>query len=78
MASDSKVPPCFNENKLYDTWVTEVEFWGELTKIPKNQQGIAVALSLPEGCSAREKVFSELTLTDLKTETSLQILLDIL
>ena len=76
MASDSKVPPCFNENKSYDTWVTEVEFWGELTKISKNQQGIAVALSLPEESSAREKVFSELTLTDLKTETGLQICLN--
>lgn len=80
MASDTscKIPPCFNENKSYDVWVAEVEFWAELTKIPKNQQGIAVALSLPEGSSAREKVFSELTLTDLKNDTGLASLLKFL
>ena len=79
MASESnKIPPCFSEHKSYDTWVTEVEFWGELTKIPKAQQGIAVALSLPEGSSAREKVFSELTLTDLKADDGLTKLLEFL
>lgn len=79
MASDTcKIPPCFNENKSYDVWVTEVEFWAELTKIPKNQQGIAVALSLPEGSSAREKVFSELALADLKNDTGLASLLSFL
>ena len=56
--------------------MTEVEFWGELTKIPKNQQAIAVALSLPEGSSAREKVFNELTLDDLKTDDGLNKLLE--
>lgn len=80
MASEAscKVPPCFNENKSYDTWVTEVEFWAELTKIPKNQQGIAVALSLPEGSSAREKVFNELTLSDLKNDDGLTSLITFL
>lgn len=80
MASDAsyKVPTCFNETKSYDTWVTEVEFWSELTKIPKNQRGIAVALSLPEGSSPREKVFSELSLAELNKEDGLTILLKFL
>ena len=80
MSSDAsyKVPSCFNENKSYDTWATEIGFWAELTKIPKNQQGIAVALSLPEGSSARDKVFGELTLTDLKADDGLSSLLTFL
>ena len=50
----------------------------KLTELSKAKQGIAIALSLPENGSIREKVFDELDLNDLKKDTGFEILVDFL
>lgn len=67
-ASVFKAPPVFSADKPYERWVNELNFWKRITKVEKKQQGIAVALSLPEGSTVREKVFSELDLDSLDSD----------
>ena len=57
MVAAYKTPPVFDiDNRPYSRWIAE------------NKQGLAVALSLPENYSngIRDKVFSDVTLDDLK------------
>ena len=51
-----------------------------MTDLDKNKQGIAIALSFPgkDGHKLCEKVFSELSIDDLKTENGFNKLLDFL
>lgn len=73
-----KSPPVYSDSKPYDRWVNELKFWRKLTKIDKKQQGIAVALSLPEGSIIRDKVFGELELHDLDCDDGLDKLITFL
>ena len=71
-------PPSFkSEVKSYERYKQELLAWQVVTDIPKEKQGIAVALTLPEGDPSRirEKVFDECSLTTLKTETGLDTLI---
>lgn len=69
-------PPEFKE-KNYERYRVELEAWREITDLAKSKQGIAIALSLPEDSEQgiREKVFDELSIDDLKTDTGLDTLL---
>ena len=51
--------------------------WKEITDLPKNKQGIAVALSLPvdDEHQIKDKVFDQIPLDDLKTDFGLNILI---
>ena len=51
--------------------------WKEIIDLPKNKQGIAVALSLPvdDEHQIKEKVFDQIPLDDLKTDFGLNILI---
>ena len=50
--------PAYNESN-YDHYRLELMAWQEVTDIPKEKQGIAIPLSLPEEteCSIHEKIF---------------------
>ena len=54
--------------------------WLEVTDICKTKQGIVIALSLPknEEFQIKEKVFSQVSLDDLKKEDCLDILIQFL
>ena len=54
--------------------------WGEVTDINRNKQGITVALSLPQTdeMPAREKIFTEISIADLKSDEGLSALLEFL
>ena len=45
--------------------------WKEITDLPNNKQGIAVALSLPvdDEHQIKDKVFDQIPLDDLKTDS---------
>ena len=64
----------FSSKKPYDQYVEESKAWCIITDLTKDKQGVAVALSLPDSGSSviRNKVFSELTLDDLKKKMVLQ------
>ena len=51
-----------------------------MTDLDKSKQGVAIALSFPEQDEHKlhEKVFSELSINNLKTEDGFDILLDFL
>ena len=71
MASAYKTPPAFDiDSKPYNRWIEEVKAWVELTDLAKVKQGLALALSLPEKDSSniRDKVFSDVSLEDLKSD----------
>ena len=63
-----KNTPEFSSQKPYDQYVEELKAWCIITDLTKDKQGVAVELSLPDSDSSRirNKVFSELTLDDLK------------
>lgn len=71
-------PPVFSVTKPYDRWKIEVEAWTKVSKLPKNQQGVAVALSFPEGSLVRDKVFSEVDIGTLDAEDGITKLLEFL
>ena len=52
----------------------------EVTDNPKEKQGIAIALSLPEEteCSIREKIFDELSIVQLKADVGFKRLIEFL
>ena len=63
--------PVFIDN--YECYRIEVEMWCEITDLPKAKQGIAIAL-LPSESSSDicDKVFEQLTITDLKAENGFE------
>ena len=79
MASAYKTPPAFDvESKSYKRWVEEMKAWTELTDVKKDKQGLVVALSLPEKDSSniRDKMFSDLSLDELKGDDGAKKLMD--
>ena len=79
MASAYKTLPAFDvESKSYSRWVEELKAWTELTDVKKDKQGLAVALSLPEKDSSniRDKVFSDLSLDELKGNDGVKKLIE--
>ena len=66
--------PAFIDN--YDHYRIELEAWRGITDLLKAKEGGAVALSLPSESSSeiRDKVFEQLTITDLKAEDGFEIL----
>ena len=64
--------PVFIDN--YECYRIEVEMWCEITNLLKAKQGIAVALLLPSESSSDicDKVFEQLTITDLKAENGFE------
>ena len=67
--------PVFIDNS--ERYRIELEAWREITDLPKAKPGIAVALLLPSESSSgiRDKVFEQLTITDLKAENGFETLL---
>ena len=68
--------PAYKESN-YERYRLELMAWREITDIPKEKQGIAIALSLPEEteCSIREKVFDELSIAERKTDEGFETLI---
>lgn len=74
-------PPSYNPKiKSYELYKQELLAWKEITELDKKKQGVAIALSLPENDESRirEKVFDQVKLEDLKSETGLTILIEFL
>lgn len=71
-------PPVFSACKPYDRWKIELEAWTKVTKLSKKQQGLAVALSFPEGSQVRDKVFSELEINQLDADDGIEKLISFL
>ena len=61
-------PPTFSKSNSYELYKQELLAWKEFTGLNKRKQGVAIALTLPEDdeMQIREKVFDQLSLTDLK------------
>lgn len=68
------------QGKTYEQYRIELTAWREVTDLDKSKQGIAIALSFPEQDEhkLREKIFSELSIDDLKTDNGFNKLLDFL
>ena len=60
-------PPCLT-SKSYERYKLELLAWREVTDISRFKQGIIIALSLPEDDKnqIKEKVFTQISLDDLK------------
>ena len=71
--------PAYKESN-YEHYHLELMAWREVTDNPKEKQGIAIALSLPEEteCSIREKIFDELSIAQLKVDVGFKRLIEFL
>ena len=69
-----------NFKEKHKQYRIELTVWCEVTDLDKSKQGVAIALSFPEQDEHKlhEKVFSELSINNLKTEDGFDILLDFL
>ena len=64
-----KNPPVFDSDlKPYERYIEELKAWCFVNDLPRQKQGEATALSLPESSGIRDKVFHEITLTNLSAE----------
>ena len=73
-----KTPPLFSDSKPYSRWVDEIHVWQTVTELEIKKQGPAIALSLPEESSIRDKVFSELGVDKLHTDDGVKTLITFL
>ena len=46
MTTSFKTPPIWVDDQPFHAWKNEVSMWEKLTDLPKEKQGLAVALSL--------------------------------
>ena len=78
MSMKIKAPVYKDSN--YECYCLELMAWQEVKDIPKEKQGIAIALSLPEEteCSTCEKIFDELSITQLKADAGFETLIEFL
>ena len=74
--SKGNQPPQFGGDKTYDRWKIEIEGWQLVTKVEKKSQAITVALAFDEGSEVRDKVFSELNISELHTEDGMKKLIE--
>ena len=63
-------PPTFRKGTSHELYRQELLAWSEVTDINRNKQGIMFALSLPQTdkMPVREKLFTEISTTDLKSD----------
>lgn len=61
----SAAPPAYNKNKTFERFETEIECWSLVTKTPKEDQGMLLALSLPDESMIKEQVFDKFKATGL-------------
>ena len=80
MIMEMKINPPGLCSKSYELYKLQLLAWREVTDICKTKQGIVIALSLPENEEfyIKEKVFSQISLDDLKKEDVLDILIQFL
>ena len=66
--------PKFSSDKPYERYKAEIEAWAEATDAEKKKHGILIALSLPEDdvSQIRDKVFSEMELSKLNSDTGMK------
>ena len=76
----SKIPKFDLKKKSYERWCQEIDFWEDVTKIPKNERALQVVLSFPDEDEdgIKEMIFSKFTKSDLKTDDGMQKLLQFL
>ena len=69
MATEISIPT-FTGSTHYEFWKLQTQAWTVVTKLSKQKQVVAVALSLPEDDKRKikEKVFGELELHVLNSE----------
>ena len=65
------------QGKTYEQYRIELTAWCEVADLDDSKQGIAIALSFPDQDEhkLREKVFSALSINDLKAENGFNVLL---
>ena len=65
-------------NQNYERYKQELAPWRKITDVPKKNQGIAVALTLPceHKSGIRGRVFEEIEMAELAKETGLDTLID--
>ena len=70
-------PPSFHKDKSYELYRQELLAWSVISELDKEKAGIAIALSLPDSDPSmiREKVFSQISIEELKQENGLDILI---
>ena len=73
-------PPTLRKGMLYELYKQELSAWSEVTDIHRNKQGAMVALSLPQTDEmlVREKIFTEISTADLKSDEGLSTFLELL
>ena len=73
-------PPTFRKGTSYELYRQELLAWSEVTDINRNKQGIMFVLSLPQTDKMLvcEKLFTEISTADLKSDEGLLTLLEFL
>ena len=73
-------PPIFNKAKNNERFRQELLAWREITDLKEDNQGIAIALTLPgdDKSQFRENVFEQVQIDDLKSKDGLNVLLNFL
>ena len=74
-----KNPPVFDSDlKPYEQYFEELKGWCLVIDSPKQKQGVAIVLSLPESDASgiRNTVFNEITLTNLSAENVVDKLIE--
>ena len=70
-SNNHKNPPALDSDlKPYERYIKKLKAWCLVTDLPKQKQDAAIALSLPESDASgiHDKVFNEITLTNLSGE----------
>jgi len=72
-----RINPPELKNKAYDRYKQELSARKEITELPQNKQGMAIALTLAEedDPGIRENIFDEMTLDGLKDADGLKKLI---
>ena len=70
MTTKVKVPLFDSVNKNYERYCQEIDYWCIVGNVDKKQQAVLLAYDLPENdpSGVRDKVFNELSLTDLNAD----------
>ena len=68
-----KQPPILQGEEFYTDWMKELQIWMLLTDLPKEKQGLAVFLSLPENIL---ECIRHLSIGDISRGEGLKLILD--
>ena len=69
---NTKCPPLFGKDVVYETWKKDIKIWQELTDLDKKKQALAIHLTLS---GKARQASGEINVEDLKKDTGVDTLL---